>query len=54
LREPALLGEVGERGKIKSTAASSWLRASMGAHMTVTTESTGGGERALTANDISR
>ena len=24
LREPALLGEVGERGKIKSTAASSW------------------------------
>ena len=40
MREPALLGEVGERGKIKSTAASSWLRVSMGACITVTTEPT--------------
>ena len=38
-----LMGEVGGRGKIMSTAASSWLRASMGARITVTTESTGGG-----------
>jgi len=52
LREPALLGEVGKRGKIKCTAASSWLRASMGARITVTTESTGA--RAMAANDVSR
>jgi len=45
---------MGERGKIKSTAASSLLRASMGARITVTTESTGGGARAMTANDVSR
>ena len=31
MREPTLLGEVGERGKIKSTAASNWLRVSRGA-----------------------
>jgi len=48
------LGEVGERGKIKSTAASSWLRASMGACKTVKTKSTGGGARGMEANDVSR
>jgi len=48
-----LLGEVGERGKIKSTAASSWLRVSMSARITVTTEPTRGGARAMTANEVS-
>jgi len=54
LGEPALLGELGERGKIKPTTASSWLRASMGASITVTTESTGGDARAMMANDCHR
>ena len=54
MREPALLGEVGERGKIKSTVASSWLRVSMGASITVTTEPTREGAKALTANDVLR
>ena len=38
LREPALLEEAGERGKIKSTAASSWWRVSMGARVIEKTE----------------
>ena len=33
MRKPALLEEAGERGKIKSTAASSWWRVSMGARV---------------------
>jgi len=49
-----LSGEVRERGKIKPTTTSSWLRVSMGASITITTESTGGGAMAMTDNDISR
>ena len=52
--EPALLGEVGERDMIKSTTTSSWLRASMGARITIMTESTGGVAREMVANNVSR
>ena len=54
MREPALLGEAGERGKNKSTAASSWWRVFMGARVTVTTERTRGGAKVTTANDVTR
>jgi hypothetical protein len=54
LREPALLEEAGERGKIKSTAASSWWRVSMGARVIEKTERTRGGAKAMTAKDVTR
>jgi hypothetical protein len=44
-----LLEEAGERGKIKSTAASSWWRVSMGARGIEKTERTRGGAKAMTA-----
>ena len=54
MREPALLEEAGERGKIKSTAASSWWRVSMGERVIEKTKRTRGGAKAMTAKDVTR
>ena len=55
MRKPALLGEVGERGKMKSSAApSSRLRSSTGSCGILTTKSTGGGVRLMTVKGVAR